>query len=254
MASEGKSGVFQGFFATDGKRLNRAEEIEPYLGKRAHLVVGRSAYEAAFSWFDAQGLPAPVRTLLDNDPAFAGATLLKAVFEKKTTLDPFGRASQTDVMAFLETRSGPAIVGIEAKVDESFGPVVSEWRTVATTRSDGSASSLEGKVARLAGLVQRLELDANAIDSIRYQLLHRTAAVLIEAMNARVSEAALVVQSFSPPHIRAGFADFLAFTAAIGAPVEKPGSLSTPIERSSIRIRFGWAEDSLRTDRLEAMT
>jgi hypothetical protein len=52
---------------------------------------------------------------------------VKVVFEKQTELDTFGRPSQTDVLALLRIKSGNAILGIEAKVDETFGPLVIEW-------------------------------------------------------------------------------------------------------------------------------
>jgi hypothetical protein len=85
---------------------------------------------------------------------------------------------------------------------------------------------------------------------LRYQLLHRSAAALIEAEVKGIGEAALVVQSFSTPELRAGFSDFRAFTAAMGAPIEEPGRLSVPVERSGIRLRFGWAQDTIRALRV----
>ncbi len=53
--------------------------------------------------------------------------LTKATFEKKTKLDSFGRESQTDALAVVSTKAGTAVLGIEAKVDESFGPFVTDW-------------------------------------------------------------------------------------------------------------------------------
>jgi hypothetical protein len=223
------------FFADNGAALTEPEDVIPFLGKATHWKEGRSAYEAAKSWFDAQDIPPRVRAVLDADPSFRNAQLTRAVFEKKTKLDELGRASQTDVLAFLTGVSGPIVVGIEAKVDESFGPLVAEW-------NDGSP----GKAARLAGLVERLTLHPDGVASLRYQLLHRTAATLIEATAAGASDAALVVQSFSPASIRAGFSDFQAFTAALSARLEEPGALTQSIIRSGIRLRFGWVEDQVR--------
>jgi hypothetical protein len=223
------------FFADNGAALAEPEDVIPFLGKATHWKEGRSAYEAAKSWFDAQDIPPRVRAVLDTDPAFLRARLTRAVFEKRTKLDELGRASQTDVLAFLVGVSGPIVVGIEAKVDESFGPLVAEW-------NDGSP----GKVARLAGLVERLALHPNHVSSLRYQLLHRMAATLIEATATGAKEAALVVQSFSPASIRAGLSDFQAFTEALSARLERPGMLTPPIERSGIRLRFGWVEDQVR--------
>jgi hypothetical protein len=155
---------------------------------------------------------------------------MKAFFERHTRLDEYGRDSQTDLLAVLQIRTGVAILAIEAKVDETFGQLVRDW-------NDGS----EGKKRRLAGLVGRLGLDNKDVGPLRYQLLHRTVATLLEAHLHRATEAALVVQSFCPRHT--GFDDFRLFAAALGIPdVERP-KLSAPVALDGVRLRLGWAED-----------
>jgi hypothetical protein len=222
------------FVAGDGSPLAKPEDVIPFLGRGAkHWRAGYSAYEAAYSWLDARDVPPAVRAVLETDPTFAGAVLLRACFEKKTRLDGLGRDSQTDVLAVLETRSGRAVLGVEAKVSESFGPVVAHWY-------DGSP----GKRKRLEGLLQRLSVEHDAARYLRYQLIHRSVAALIEAEAENARDAAMVVQSFSP--VRAGFSDFQAFAAALGAPVEKPGGLSRAVERDGVRLRLGWAVDRVR--------
>lgn len=226
------------FFAGSGIPLVAATDVIPLLAKAHHWRQGRSAYETAHSWFDARGIPASIRRLLATDPAFAKAELVRATFEKQTPLDAFGRPSQTDVLALLRTPSGPAILSVEAKVDETFGPTIAEWGT----------ESSAGKQQRLAGLLERVGLSADSASDLRYQLLHRIAAALIEAKNAGAVDAAMVVQSFSPPSIRAGFGDFQAFARALGLKIDEPGALSTPIERSGIRLRLGWAQDQTKAE------
>ena len=211
------------FFSGDGTPLTKPEDVILLLGEKKHWREGRSAYEAAYSWFDAHDVPPAVRAVIKTDPAFAQSVLVKAVFEKQTALDAFGRPSQTDVLALLQTNSGSAILGIEAKVDETFGPLVVEW-------DNGSP----GKKQRLAGLVERLDLDKNLIGNLRYQLLHRTVATLLEADRHSASDVAMVVQSFSPKTIRAGFVDFQAFAGALGIPIDQPGKLSRPIDRGGV--------------------
>jgi hypothetical protein len=106
-----------------------------------------------------------------------------------------------------------------------------------------------GKERRLAGLVDRLGLDPGAVGTLRYQLLHRTAAALIEAAHAGAKNAAMIVQSFSPDSVRAGFSDFQAFAAALGTPIEKPGNLSKAVERGGVKLRLGWAQDRIKSQR-----
>jgi hypothetical protein len=228
-------------FGSDGLALARAEDVIPFLGMPSHWRAGRSAYETAHSWFDCAGsLPPAVADVLATDPAFAGATLVRATFEKQTRLDDFGRPSQTDVLAEVVTPSGPALLAVEAKVDETFGPTVAEWQ----------ADDTPGRRARLAGLVARLGLAPDAVATLRYQLLHRSAAALIEAAAKGIGDAVHIVQPFSTPELRAGFPDFRAFTRAMSAPVEEVGRLSQPVERGGVKLHFGWAQDAIRALRV----
>jgi hypothetical protein len=220
-------------FGPDGSPLEKPEDVIRFLGEATHWKLGRSAYEATQSWFAAQDLPSAIRDLIKTDPVFSGAVLVKAVFEKRTPLGTPGRDSQTDVLALVQTRSGPAILGVEAKVDEPFGLLVSEWN-----------DHTPGKEERLRGLKQRLGL-AGDVSALRYQLLQRTVAALIEAEQHGAKDAAMVVQSFSPPQVRAGFDDFQRFAKALGIPVEAPGQLSAPLDRDGVRLRLGWAHDRL---------
>jgi hypothetical protein len=221
------------FFGPDESPLNRPEDVIPYLGKgKEHWKEERSAYQTAYSWFTAKGLPPSVRDLLVRDPAFQGAVLQKAAFEKKTKLDLHGRESQTDVLAYLEIDKEIAVVGVEAKVDEGFGPLVRDWNDCGT-----------GKLRRLVGLLDGLEFKSALIGTLRYQLFHRTAATLIEARDAGAPKAAMVVQSFDDR--RAGFEDFVAFADAFGTPTATPNQLSPPKRLGDVTIRLGWSDNPM---------
>jgi hypothetical protein len=148
------------FFGGDGRVLSAPEDVIPLLAKKEkQWRERRSAYETAYSWFDAQDVPSAIRSLLETDPVFSSAVLLKAVFEQQTALDNLGRPSQTDVLAYLQIPSGQALLAVEAKVDETFGPLVGKW-------DDGTP----GKDKRLHGLLLRLGLDRTAVSTLRYQL------------------------------------------------------------------------------------
>ncbi len=227
------------FFGGSGIPLANAEDVKTLLAQEYQWKEHRSAFEAANSWFDADGIPPSIRAVLSNASNWASAELVKATFEKQTPLDKHGRPSQTDVLAIVRLESGPAILGVEAKVNETFGPTVDVWR----------AGGSDGKHKRIAGLAERLEIAPDIIGPLRYQLFHRSAAALIEAEAAGAKDAALVIQSFGDVTLRAGFDDFQAFAQAIGAPVHEPGGFSREIVRSGIRFRLGWAQDQIRAKR-----
>ena len=213
-------------------RLNLAmrqpEDVIPHLGKPIHWKEGRSAKSLADSWFAANDLPPPVRTILDQAAEYQGATLVDAFLERCTSLED-GRAtpSQTDLLAILSMRDGLAVMGVEAKVTETFGPFVHEWL-------DGG----DGKAQRLTGLCALLGLDRQASLNLRYQLLHRTAAAMLEARRYRTPWALMLVQSFCPDNT--GFADFASFVKALGYPEPAIGKISSSREISDFELRLGW--------------
>jgi hypothetical protein len=224
------------FHGRDGTPLSKPEDVIKFLGKGdKHWRQGRSAYELAHCWFAAQAIPETVRAVLATDATLGYATLVKGIFETQTDLDDLGRGpSQTDLLALLETPGGNVVLGVEGKVDEPFGEFVSAWL-------DYSPS----KLRRLASVLERLALGSRAVSGLRYQLLHRTAAVLIEAERYSASDAVMLVQSFSPSHIRAGFEDFQKFSIALGTPIDAPGMLSMPRMIQNVKLRLGWCESPL---------
>ncbi len=227
------------FFGADNRPLSRPDDVIHYLGKReAHWKAKHSAYETAHSWFAAHDVPPAIRATLDADPVFADARLRKAIFEKQTVLDELTRSpSQTDVLAILEIKSGLAVLGVEGKVNEPFGQTVHEWNDFSPAR-----------LRRLAGLVERLRLAPSAsIGTLRYQLLHRTVATLLEAKEAGAHDAVMLVQSFSPDNVMNHFGDFQDFAAALGAPVTHPGMLSRVIDLQGVRLQLGWTINPMKS-------
>jgi hypothetical protein len=228
--------MIEGFFGPDGSPLSKPEDVRPFLGKpELHWKERYSAYEAAQSWFAAKGLPPAIRDLLRSDKSFDNARLVSATFEKQTAIDNLPRGlSQTDVLVIVQIGARRAVLGVEAKVNEPFGELVAEW-------NDYSPS----KLRRLAILVEKLGLRSKQIETLRYQLLHRAVAALIEAEAEKASDALLIVQSFSPNDIRTGFTDFANFAATLGIPVEEPGKLSAPSVRGNVRLRLGWTVNDM---------
>jgi hypothetical protein len=211
----------------------RPQDVIPHLGKPSHWKQGRSAKSLADSWFFARDIPTPVKALLAQSEHLASAELLEAWLERETDLQD-GRTtpSQTDLLALLSVGDKLAVLGIEGKVDESFGPLVSKWL-------DGGS---DGKSQRLAQLCALYRLEPHSIGHLRYQLFHRTAAAILEAKRFKSDTAILIVQSFCPKST--GLDDASAFFNAIGLPGLGAGKLLGPQPFDGVELWVGWANDS----------
>ena len=101
------------------QEIVKPEDVIPYLAKRErHWKRGYSAYELAYSWVGAGGIPDKVRSVLETCPDYAGATLVEGLFEREVDLRTPGRRSQTDLLAFVNSVHGYAVIAVEGKVDE----------------------------------------------------------------------------------------------------------------------------------------
>lgn len=212
--------------------IARPEEIIPRLGKPdLHWKRGRSAFCLADAWVKANDFPSRIKAVFERDAQYAEAKLVAGIFERETDLISRGRPSQTDLLAIASIGKDLTVIGVEGKVDEPFGNVVSHW-------NDKSP----GKMKRLEMLCQTLGLDGNVCGALRYQLLHRSAAAIYEAQNFRSRHALMLVHSFSPKH--AGFEDFRAFSIAMRMPVRSPDTLSKRRQVAGISFRLGWVSDA----------
>jgi hypothetical protein len=172
-----------------------------------HWRKGASAMTAAASWeAAADALPAEISGLLDSSgvPDLMGQQLLVAIPEWQVPLPGGSTASCTDILALCRNDLGLCVLGVEAKVLEDFGPQLAEKRAEASA----------GQRTRLEYLHQLLGVE-RFNDSIRYQLLHRTASALLTARDFHARTAVMLVQAFDTPAVLR--ADFLAFVQAMGA-------------------------------------
>jgi len=213
--------------------IEKPEEIIPRLGKQElHWKKGRSAYELSHAWMNSQGFPARVAEVLAQAPEWQDAQFLEGIFERETELDGHGYPSQTDLMCIVLLQAATAILGIEGKVDEPFGPKVLEWL---------SKDTAGNKANRLAGLCRTLGITSSAAESLHYQLLHRTCASIYEARKFGFRHGAMIVHSFSPIH--ACFQEFRAFSEVVGLAVDAPGKISQTRTLGGVEMRIGWAAD-----------
>ena len=210
-------------------------DVVPHLGKgEAHWRVGYSAHALATTWFAAGDLPPAVRAAFEQHPRFRRSQLVDAFFERQTDLrDGFGGPSQTDLLIVLQTEGGLAIIGVEGKVEESFGPLIGDQ----THFTPNQRTRLE-KLADLFGLAGR------DLSHLRYQLFHRAAAAVCEADRYAAPTAVLLVHWFSKA--RTGFLDFTRFWCELTGETDVcEGALLGPARVLGIDLYAAWVADAL---------
>ncbi len=207
------------------------------LGKpKLHWKKGRSAMSAAACWEDADpALPTEVVAVLNNaaDPDLADLELLVAIPEWEVALPGGETASQTDVLALARNPRNLVVLGVEAKVDETFGPTLGEKKAKATA----------DQLRRIAYLESELGCNHPFPDSIRYQLLHRSVSVLLTARAFHAPIAVMLVHSFSPTS--AWRDDFTAFCQALNCTSLSADLNDVPALRAP-RFILGWCKGNTR--------
>src|SRR4051794_40984872 len=153
-----------------------------------HWKHNASAMSLADAWETARPWPPEVEAALERSD-LGNLEFLLGLPEHQTPL-PGGRAaSQTDLLVLARRRAGGLVVlAVEGKANEPFGDdTVAEWR----------AADTPGRKTRLAYLLELLGLpDDDRTARLRYQLLHRAAAGLIEAERFGAGDAVLLVHAF----------------------------------------------------------
>ena len=197
---------------------------------KLHWKMGRSAMAAAACWeASAPRLPPEIIDVLASaeDASLNGLELLAAIPEWEVDLPGGVRPSQTDILALTRNEAGLVVLGVEAKVDEAFGPTLGE------KRSDASPGSQK----RLAHLEEELGCSEPLPDDIRYQFLHRTISALLTARAFHAHIAVMLVQSFSPTS--KWREDFEAFAHALAARPITP-NLYELKGNGVLRLLIGW--------------
>jgi hypothetical protein len=158
----------------------------------------------------------------------ANPELLLALPEHKVPLPGSSRGeSQSDVFAIIRAGHQTFAATIEGKVDEPFGSRVCEWLQDASP----------GKRERLTFICEMLGLAEPLPDDIYYQLLHRTAAAMIEAKRFKTNAACMIVHSFSPS--AKWYEAFERFACLLGVRAERSSLLSVPGRSPPLYV--GWA-------------
>ncbi len=201
-----------------------------------HWKKSYSAMTTAACWEAAGGeLPAEVKNTLEasGQRDLFGLKLLAAIPEWSVDLPGGERPSHTDVLALASNDGGLVVLGVEAKVDEPFGPTLGEKR----------ANESIGQGERIDYLHAALRLDVPLRDEIRYQLLHRTVSALRTAEVFHACSAVMLVHSFSPT--RCWREDFSSFCEAMTATPLSPDMYIVPRFKSP-RLYLGWCTGNER--------
>ena len=195
-----------------------------------HWRKGHSAMSLAHCWEQADGFPKKVQEALETHQTFKNLELLLAIPEYKVDL-PGGRAaSQNDLFVLARSLEGLVVIMVEGKVNEPFGPLVSEW----------FADPSPGKINRLEYLCDVLGLSVAMVQNVRYQLLHRTASAIISAHRFHATSAVMLVHSFS--RTKEWFEDFDRFADLYGFGPEGNKLYQTG-KPDGVDLFLGWVSD-----------
>jgi hypothetical protein len=193
-----------------------------------HWRENYSAMSIAKAWHEADGFPASIAAVFRaSDEPFASFRPLLIIPEHKVKLPGGGRDSQNDVWVLARHNNGLASITVEGKVAEPFGDTIAEWKENASP----------GKRERLAFLTKTIGLSGEMPGTVRYQLLHRATAALIEAERFCANVALMLVHSFSLEDV--GFADFRAFTTLFSM-TPAPDQIVRLGEPNAIPLYVAW--------------
>jgi len=203
------------------------------LGKpNLHWKKGYSAMSAAACWEENQPqLPPEIIQVLEasNEPLLTNLDLLLAIPEWQVDLPGGNTASQTDILVITRNELGLVILGVEAKVDEPFGPTLGEKKS----------NDSNGQLERIAYLEKELGRTVPFEEHIRYQLLHRTVSALLTARAFHAQMAVMLVHSFSPTAKWKD--DFEAFCIELGCTLLSQEFYEVP-NINGPRLILGWCK------------
>jgi hypothetical protein len=188
----------------------------------------------ACCWEDAAGFPPEVVELMATLPVRYGRVEFVAGFpEHKTSLPGGRRSSQSDILVLARGDDGLIAIAVEGKVDEGFDRPVTVW-----LGSDPSS----GRKVRLRFLCEKLGLAEESVADLPYQLLHRTAAALIEADRFQATPMMLVHSWGTADE---GFDDYRRLLALFGAEADA-GRASVGQVPHDRDMMFGWVRGDER--------
>jgi hypothetical protein len=172
--------------------------LAPPAGRARQWREGRSALELARRWIGGR-IPDEVAALLATAPAFRDFEPLEGFAEVRTPLDRFaGNTRNHDLLVVGRAAAAPALLDVEGKADESFGPTISQrMATARDARALNPRSRALERVESLCSLV--FGTSPEEVGGLRCQLLHAVAASVLIARERGATKVAWVAHEFRTP-------------------------------------------------------
>jgi hypothetical protein len=176
-------------------------QLAPPAGRTRQWREGRSALELARRWV-AGRVPDEVSALLATAPAFRDFEPLEGLAEARTPLDRLaGNTRNHDLLVVGRAGGLPALLDVEGKADERFGPTISQRVAAAhKARTLNPRSRALERVETLCLLV--FGVGPNQVGELRYQLLHAVAASVLAARRCGATRVAWVAHEFRSAAVR----------------------------------------------------
>lgn len=160
---------------------------------------GFSAKSMAYAWEATEGFPGEIENIFEGT-LFEGIEPLFIIPEYPVPLPGGNQPSVNDVFVFAKTETELVCIMVEGKVSESFGETIEKW----------GPDLSQGHRERFDYILNLLGLGNDVPLTLRYQLFHRTASAVVEAVNLKVTKAMMLVHSFSQEHEHFGdYKEFL---------------------------------------------
>lgn len=236
--------IFYGY-----KRLANVEDWRGLAGDDK-WVPTRSAYELAHCWHESGGLPEPIVTTLNasGHEILSGLSVDLCLVEKPVFLDTKVAPSMTDLMAYAHNSKGdPIVIAVEGKADEPFASQVWLWIRGDKKNTTITTALRRTRLHRLEFLSKHLSIPILPDSTLRYQLLHRTVSVILEAQLHGAIAALVLVHAFGPDAPE-NIADFSSFLAALGGGSVKKGAVAGPYhlgEQRNLPTYFLWWQQTV---------
>ncbi len=196
----------RGVIAKDGNRLRTLEDWQCLASPKSpiHWKDNRSAKENARRWLESTPhLPSEIAGLLLSCGMTGTVGPWCAEPEARVSFDEFrGEPANIDMLVRAEDDSGPIVICIEAKVDETFGETVERTLSEAEKRLEKSPKSKGVERLERLAKIFRLDLSRREVLNLRYQLLTLTAATIAEAHRQSAKCAMAIVHEFMTPLVR----------------------------------------------------